>query len=42
MVPRLIFAAFSIAFAVAVIFAIVTTVKHLPGARAGAAAARVG
>jgi hypothetical protein len=41
-IPRFVFAAYSIAFAVAVIFAIVTTVKHLPGARAGAAAARVG
>ena len=41
-VPRFVFAAFSIAFAVAVIFAVVTTVKHLPGARAGSSAARVG
>jgi hypothetical protein len=41
-IPRFVFAAFSIAFAVAVIFAVVTTVKHLPGARAGSSAARVG
>jgi len=42
MVPRFVFAAFSIAFAVAVIFAVVTTVKHLPSTRAGASAGRVG
>jgi hypothetical protein len=42
MVPRFVFAAFSIVFAIAVIFAVVTTVKHVSGARAGASAARVG
>ena len=42
MLSRFVFAAFSIGFAVAVIFAVVTTVKHLPGARAGASAIRVG
>ena len=30
-VPRFVFVAFSIAFAVAVIFAVVTTVRHTPG-----------
>ena len=42
MVPRFVFAAFSVAFAVAVMFAVVTTVKHVPGVRAGTPAARVG
>jgi hypothetical protein len=41
-VPRFVFAAFSIAFAAAVIFAIVTTVRHTPGTRAGTPTARVG
>jgi hypothetical protein len=41
-VLRFVFAAFSIAFAIAVIFAVVTTVKHLPGTRADASAVRVG
>jgi hypothetical protein len=42
MVPRFVFAAFSIALAITVIFAVVTTVKHVPGTRAGASAIRVG
>jgi hypothetical protein len=42
MVPRFVFAAFSFAFVIAVIFAVVTTVKHLPSARAGASAGREG
>ena len=42
MVPRFVFAAFSIVFAIVVIFAVVTTAKHLPGTRAGAPAIRVG
>ena len=32
----------SIAFAVAIVFAVVTTVKHVPGTRAGISAIRVG
>jgi hypothetical protein len=46
MVPRFVFAiaTFGIVFAitVTVIFAVVTTVRHVPGARAGASAAGVG
>ena len=42
MIPPFAFAAFSIAFAIAVVFAVVTTVKHVPGTRAGASAVRVG
>jgi hypothetical protein len=42
MVPRFVFAAFSIVFAIAVILAVVTTVKHASVTRAGASAARVG
>jgi hypothetical protein len=42
MVPRFIFAAFSVAFGIAVMFAVVTTVKHAPSTRAGTPAARVG
>jgi hypothetical protein len=42
MVPRFFFAAFSIAFAVAVVFPVVTTVKHVEGTRAGVSAIRVG
>ena len=42
MVPPFVFAAFSVALAIAIIFAVVTTVKHLPGSRAGASAVRVG
>jgi hypothetical protein len=42
MAPRFVFAAFSIVLAIAVIFAAVTTAKHIPGTRAGASAMRVG
>jgi hypothetical protein len=42
MVPRFVFAAFSVAFGIAVILAVVTTVKHGSGTRAGASAVRVG
>jgi hypothetical protein len=42
MAPRFVFAAFLIVFAVAVIFAIVTTAKHIPGARAGTSVVRAG
>jgi uncharacterized membrane protein len=42
MVPCFIFAVFSVVFAVVVIFAIVTTVRHAPGTRAGSPAIRVG
>jgi hypothetical protein len=42
MAPRFIFAAFSVALGLAIIFAIATTVKHLPTTRAGAAVMRVG
>jgi len=42
MVPRFVFAAFSVVFGIAVILAVVTTVKHASGTRAGTPAARVG
>jgi hypothetical protein len=42
MVPRFVFAVLSVAFAIAVIFAVVTTVKHTSGTRAGTPTARVG
>jgi hypothetical protein len=35
MAPRFIFAALSVTFAIAVISAVVTTVKHVPRTRAG-------
>jgi hypothetical protein len=42
MVPFFIFAVFSVVFAVVVIFAIVTTVRHAPGTRAGSPVMRIG
>jgi hypothetical protein len=42
MVPRFVFAAFFVAFGIAVILAVVTTVKHASGTRADTPAARVG
>jgi hypothetical protein len=42
MVPRFVFAAFSIVFAIAVILAVVTTVKQASGPSAGVPPARVG
>ena len=42
MVPRFVFAAFAIAFAVVLLFAIVTTVKHVAGSRVGASTTQVG
>jgi hypothetical protein len=42
MVSRFVFAALSIAFAVAIMFVVVRTVKHASGTRAGTPAARVG
>jgi hypothetical protein len=41
MVPRFVFVAFSVAFGIAVIFAVVT-VKHASGTRAGTPTVRVG
>ena len=42
MAPRFIFAAFSVALGLAIIFAVVTTVKNMPSTRAGAPVVRVG
>jgi hypothetical protein len=42
MAPRFIFAAFSVALGLAIIFAVVTTVSHVPGTRAGGSVMRVG
>jgi hypothetical protein len=42
MTTRFIFAAFSVAFGLTVIFAVVTTVKHVPITRAGASVIRLG
>jgi len=42
MAPRFIFAALSVAFAIAVVFALVTTVRHAPSTRAGVSAMRIG
>jgi hypothetical protein len=42
MAPRYIFAAFSVAFGLAVIFAVLTTVKYVPSTRVGASVMRVG
>jgi hypothetical protein len=42
MAPRFILAAFSIALGLAIIFAVATTAKHVPGTRNGAPIIRVG
>jgi len=42
MATRFVFAALSIAFAIAVVFAVVTTIKRSTSSRAGASATRVG
>jgi hypothetical protein len=42
MAPRFIFAAFSVALGLAIIFAAATTVRHVPSTRAGAPVVRVG
>jgi hypothetical protein len=42
MAPRLIFAAFSVALGLAIIFAVATTVKHVPSTGAGATVMKVG
>jgi hypothetical protein len=42
MAPRSIFATFSVALFFAIIFAVATTVKHLPSTRAGASLMKVG
>jgi hypothetical protein len=42
MAPRFIFAAFSVAFVLAIIFAVATTIKHVPNTRADEPIMRVG
>jgi len=42
MAPRSIFAAFSVALVLAIIFAVATTVKHVTSTRANAPIMRVG
>ena len=42
MAPRFIFAAFSFALGLAIIFAVATTVKHVPSTHTGAPIMRVG
>ena len=42
MAHRFIFAAFSVALFLAIIFAVATTVKHVPSIRAGASVMKVG
>ena len=42
MAPRFIFAAFSVALGLAIIFAVATTVKHMPSTRANTPIMRVG
>jgi hypothetical protein len=42
MASRFVFAALSLAFSVAIMFAVVRTIKHASGTRAGTPAARVG
>jgi hypothetical protein len=42
MAPRFIFAAFSIALGLAILFAVATTIKHARSTRAGAPVVRVG
>jgi hypothetical protein len=42
MAPRFIFAAFSVALGLAIIFAVATTVKHVPSTRTDAPIMRVG
>jgi hypothetical protein len=42
MAPRFVFAAFSVALAIAVICAVVTTVKYIPGVHPGASTMRIG
>jgi hypothetical protein len=42
MASRFIFAAFSVALALAIIFAVATTVRHVPSTGAGASVMKVG
>jgi hypothetical protein len=42
MAPRFIFAAFSVALGLAIVFAVATTVKHMPSTRANTPIMRVG
>ena len=42
MAPRFIFAAFSVALGLAIVFAVATTIKHAPSTGAGASVVRVG
>jgi hypothetical protein len=42
MAPRFVFAAFSVALGLTIIFAVFTTIKHARSTRAGASVVRVG